>query len=113
MTQVPKIVHDRLRAALPSRTGTELAHPDADLLTAFAEQALSAVERDGVLEHLARCRDCRETVALALPAVDSVAAPIADDAGAVGATVSRPPASPKRIFAWPTLRWAALAAGVV
>jgi hypothetical protein len=113
MTQVPKIVYDRLRAALPGRTGTELAHPDADLLTAFAEQALSAVERDGVLEHLARCGYCRETVALALPAMESMAAPVAEDASKVGTMISRQRPQPKRIFAWPTLRWAALAAGVV
>lgn len=113
MTQIPKIVHDRLRAALSGQSGTESAHPDADLLTAFAEQALSAAERDGVLEHLARCGDCREAVALALPATESMPAPVADDAGEIGPVVSREPAQPRRIFAWPTLRWAALAAGVV
>jgi hypothetical protein len=116
MTQVPKIVHDRLRAAragLPSPTGTGLVHPDADLLTAFAEQALSATERDSVLEHLAHCGDCRETVTLALPATESVATPVANDTGAVETMVSPVRARPKPIFAWPTLRWAALAAGIV
>jgi|CZKY01.1.fsa_nt_gi hypothetical protein len=119
MTEVPKIVYDRLRAArperaLPGRALPERAHPDADLLTAFAEKALSTTERDGVLEHLALCGDCREVVALALPAADIVAAPIADDAGAVRATVSRAgtPAPHKLSFSWPSLRWAALAAGI-
>jgi hypothetical protein len=118
MTEVPKIVYDRLRAARPERTwpeqtGTELAHPDADLLTAFAEQALSVTERDGVLQHLALCGDCRETVALALPAVDGVAAPIADGVGAVRAAVSRAGAPHRLVFGWPHLRWAAVAAAVV
>jgi len=113
MTEVPKIVYDRLRAALP-----EQAHPDADLLAAFAEQALSTTERDGVLEHLALCGDCREVVALALPAADLAppqTAPQAADEAGVGATVSRAgaPAPHRLSFAWPTLRWAALAAGVV
>jgi hypothetical protein len=124
MTEVPKIVYDRLRAALPERAlpgralperlGPERAHPDADLLTAFAEKALSATERDGVLEHLALCGDCREVIALALPAADIVAAPIADEIDAVRATVSRAgaPAPHKLSFAWPSLRWAALAAGI-
>jgi hypothetical protein len=108
MTEVPKIVYDRLRAALPERT-----HPDADLLTAFAEQTLSTAERDGVLEHLALCGDCREVVALALPAADMVPRQTADDDG-VRTTVSRAGASAthKLTLAWPTLRWAALAAGV-
>jgi hypothetical protein len=124
MTEVPKIVHDRLRAAgtkpaLPGQTAPVQAHPDADVLTAFAEQALSATERDGVFEHLARCGDCRELVALALPAADIVAAPIAIETDADRATGSRAeaPAPHKLNFAWPTLawptlRWAALAAGV-
>ncbi len=106
MTEVPKIVHDRLRAALPNQA--EAPHPDADLLTAFAEQALSATEREGVLEHLARCGDCRELIALALPAVDTAPVPTMAEAERAGAPKPR-----KLSFAWPSLRWAALAAGVV
>jgi hypothetical protein len=121
---VPTIVYDRLRAAgakpaLPGQPAPEQAHPDADVLTAFAEQALSATERDGVLEHLARCGDCRELIALALPAADIGGAPIAVETAADRATGSRAgaPAPHKLNFAWPTLawpslRWAALAAGV-
>ncbi len=108
MTEVPKVVHDRLRAALPKQAGTGESHPDADLLTAFAEQALSTTEREGVLEHLARCGDGRELIALALPAVDTVATPVEAEAERAGATPQR-----KLTFGWPSLRWAALAAGVV
>ena len=114
MTEVPKIVYDRLRAALPDRAGPAQAHPEADLLTAFAEQALSATERDGVLEHLALCGDCREAIALALPAADMVAAPIATETEAVRATSIRAKSERNFLtaFGWPSLRWAALAAGV-
>lgn len=42
MTEVPKIVHHRLRAAMPAAELLEQMHPEADVLTAFAEQALSA-----------------------------------------------------------------------
>jgi hypothetical protein len=115
MTEVPKIVHHRLRAQAESVP----AHPDADLLAAFAEQALSASERESVLGHLALCGDCREVVALALPALDAVVAPGVTEAAAVRATVSRTesPKPRKLIFswqnlAWPNLRWAALAAGI-
>jgi hypothetical protein len=40
-------------------------HPDAESLSAFAEQALSDRERGQVLEHLAACGRCRQVVALA------------------------------------------------
>jgi hypothetical protein len=116
MTEVPKIVYDRLRAdrseqALPGPTAPEPAHPDADLLTAFAEQTLSATERDGVLEHLALCGDCREVVALALPDAGMMAPPTTADTEAVRATATLAwLSSPK--LAWPGLRWAALAAGI-
>src|SRR5258708_8094491 len=108
MTEVPKIVYDRLRAALPGQP-----HPDPDLLTAFAEQALSATERDGILQHLALCGDCRDVIALALPAADGVPSVIADE-DSVRTTVLRAgeAGSRKPGLAWPTLRWAALAAGV-
>ena len=46
-------------------------HPDAEVLSAFAEQALSAKERDDVLKHLAVCGRCREIVALACEAAGS------------------------------------------
>jgi len=122
-TIVPPIVYDRLRAAssperaLPERTGPEQAHPDADLLTAFAEQSLSATERDGVLEHLALCGNCREVIALALPAASIAAAPVATETEAVRATPilakdEKRGGLASRVFAWPSLPWAALAAGV-
>ncbi len=107
MTEVPKIVHDRLRAALPDQAAPGESHPDADLLTAFAERALSASEREGVLVHLARCGDCRELIALALPAAEPATVPAVAEASRAGAPPRR-----KLSFAWPTLRWAALAAGV-
>ena len=121
MTEVPKIVYDRLRAALPEhalplRTGPELAHPDANLLTAFAEQTLSPTEREGMLAHLALCGDCRDVIALALPAADIVAALIAAEGEAVRATAVPTKAERNWLnatkFAWPSLRWAALAAGI-
>ena len=40
-------------------------HPDAEMLGAFAEQALGGRERGEVLEHLAACGRCRQVVALA------------------------------------------------
>src|SRR5260221_13766211 len=100
MTDVPKIVHDRLRAALPSRilpggAEPEQVHPDADELTAFAEQALSATEREGLLQHLALCGDCREVVAVALPPAGIAAAPIVTDTDGIRTTVSKAKAPQK------------------
>jgi Photosynthesis system II assembly factor YCF48 len=118
MTEVPKIVHDRLRSGERQRATGEREHPEADLLTAFAEQALSVSERDGVLEHLAFCGDCREVIALALPADDSKAVRVAADAE-VAQPVGTPRGTLPRVavprwfnFEWPALHWAALTAGV-
>ena len=75
LAEIPKIAQRRLQN---EQLGGEVAHPDADLLTAFAEQALPARERDQVLAHLARCTDCREVASLAgaaVPEPELVAAP--------------------------------------
>ena len=95
MQDVPKIVLERLKATAPV-----VNHPDADALTAFAEQSLPASERSTVLEHLARCSDCREVIALALPPTEEVTA---------AATL------PVRSgwLTWPVLRWGLVAAAIV
>jgi hypothetical protein len=49
-------------------------HPDADMLSAFAEHALGERERGEVLEHLAVCGRCRQVVALAREAAGAAAA---------------------------------------
>jgi len=61
MSDLPNIVRERLKTAPAG------LHPDPNLLGAFAEQALSDRERTQVLDHLARCGECREVVALATP----------------------------------------------
>lgn len=94
MPNVPQIVRERLKAAMPVGE-----HPDANVLTAFSEQSLPANERATVLEHLARCGDCRDIVALALPAMEEAGAAVV---------------VPRRGWlTWPTLRWGVVAAGVV
>lgn len=139
MTEVPKIVQDRLRAAqseaLPGRglsgesvprgtlpsTVPSLVHPDADLLTAFAEQALSTAERDNVLDHLALCGDCREVVVLAHPDATVGAALTSPDTEIETPAIPAESREPRKSrwnwlssphLAWRGLRWAALAAGV-
>jgi hypothetical protein len=94
MQNIPKVVRERLKSFAPTAL-----HPDANVLTAFAERTLGEDERGFVLDHLARCGDCRDIVALALPASDVTAAPV------------RVPAS--GWLTWPALRWGLVAAGVV
>jgi hypothetical protein len=94
MPSLPKIVRQRLRGP----TSVSDLHPDADLLTAFAEKSLQDPERARVTDHLARCGDCREIVALALAVIEDTTT-----AGVRPATVSRP--------AW-FLRWGVVAAGI-
>jgi len=94
----------------------EPAHPDPDVLTAFAEQALTAAEREGVLQHLARCGECRQLVALSVPPVESAPRPAAAEVSQLAVSVAgnaRGKSGGQRAwFTWPTLRWAALAAGI-
>jgi hypothetical protein len=54
------------------RNAEAAGHPDADQLSAFAEQALPAHERELTLRHLAECAHCREIVALSLPDEDEL-----------------------------------------
>lgn len=91
MQKVPKIVVSRMETAKSAE------HPAADLLTAFAEQSLTARERDSVMNHLAMCAGCREVMHLALPEVEEEIV------------------VPQRTswLRWPVLRWSAVAAGVV
>lgn len=60
MEKLSKFMISRL--ALRQQHGTD--HPDPDVLTAFTEGHLSSRERAGVLEHLGRCPECREVLAL-------------------------------------------------
>src|SRR5580765_844783 len=93
MQNVPNIVRERLKAApLPD-------HPDANVLTAFAERSLPDRERSRVLDHLALCGDCSDIVALALPATEPLPAPVTP--------------SPRGLLTWPTLRWRFVAASIL
>ena len=58
MESVRKLVSGRLK------TQSAGPHPDADLLSAFAENALPEAERKHLLAHLADCGGCREVVFL-------------------------------------------------
>lgn len=94
MEHAPKIVRDRLRAS-----AVAVDHPDADVLTAFSERTLPERERNQVLGHLAKCTDCREVIALALPADEPTLAVVHPTRG--------------KWLTWPRLRWGLVAAGVI
>lgn len=88
MDPLKKLVADRLKTPFAG------PHPDAEVLSAFAENALPASDRETVLQHLSTCSDCRDIVFLA--------APLAAESQQV---VSAP--KPRPVFA---LRWGTLAA---
>ncbi len=62
MSELSNALRQRLASGEAPRV-----HPDADTLTAYVEQLLSAPERSQVVEHLAGCRQCRDVLALSLP----------------------------------------------
>ena len=65
------------RRALKRSQKAPESHPDADLLTAFAEHSLTSREQEQVLGHLAVCATCRDLVALAgSPLVEPVPEPL-------------------------------------
>src|ERR1700685_559337 len=103
MNEVPKIVHQRLRVATPAREMLEQTHPDADVLTAFSEQALAASEREDVLQHLALCADCRDVVALALPEMAATFSPMEEERGVVGDRAASE--HRKNGFSWASTSW--------
>lgn len=96
MADVPNIVARRLRTAAKAEV-----HPDPDLITGFVERSLDPLEQTAMLKHLARCADCREVVALALPEQLD------------GAAASQVAPAPSAWLAWPVLRWGTVAACVV
>ena len=111
MCQVPRALKRLQAAAKPE------VHPDADVLTAFAENLLNERERLNVLGHLSACADCRELVSLAQPELPieqvevaaAAAAPMAATSSvATTATPARVRWSSKFIFGW-----AAVAASLV
>src|SRR6185437_300860 len=61
MDGVRKLVGERLKVQ------TAGPHPEAELLAAFTENALLPSECETVVDHLAKCSVCRDTVFLALP----------------------------------------------
>jgi hypothetical protein len=96
--KIPNIVRQRLAA---QQSAGE--HPDADLLTALAEQRLSGTERQNVLAHLSRCSACREIAAIAAPESDlSALLHVREVDGA----------SARPWWAIPTFQWGAAAAAV-
>ena len=109
MPGLPKIVLERLRAksAAPVSSGAPagpassqaVKHFDANLLAAFVEKTLTARERTEVLNHLAQCADCREVVALTVPAEVEVAQ-------------ATRLAARRGWSVWSALRWGALAAAL-
>jgi photosynthesis system II assembly factor YCF48-like protein/putative zinc finger protein len=70
MPELSNLLRQRLAAG---QTKGFLVHPDADTLTAYAEQSLSANERQNVVLHLAQCEECREVVALSQTVVPEMA----------------------------------------
>jgi hypothetical protein len=96
MTNFTDIVTRRLQVAPQPEE-----HPDANLLSGFAEKSLSSQDRLQLLEHLAQCGHCRDVVSLAAPN------PVAAEG-----TVLVPSHIPLWLR-WPILRWGALAACLV
>jgi len=103
MAEVPRIVRERLRSQVAAGE-----HPDANLLSAFSERGLSEQERAQVLDHLSRCPECREVLALSeLPQAE-------EERLVAAAAVGRAAAGASRSW-WrsPIVHWSALTAAAL
>jgi len=99
MQVIPNTVRQRLQAG-EDKVRSRQIHPDAEVLTAFAEYSLTECERAEVFDHVAQCGDCRDILFLAAPQTEAVQ--ILHKVPAHGGWLS-----------WPVLRWGALGACVV
>jgi hypothetical protein len=73
-----------MRSRLALRQQPPDGHPEAELLSAFAEGALSVPARTIVMAHLERCAECREILVLSMPESGPTLAPIEQRRPAVG-----------------------------
>src|SRR5437588_5960831 len=73
MSELSNLLRQRLGAPNSAEANGAGVHPDADTLTAYTEQLLSAAERQQVLKHLSACGECREVLALSQAEVPEVA----------------------------------------
>jgi hypothetical protein len=71
MPELSNLIRQRLGA-----TKAPATHPDADLISAYAEGGLRQSERAELTRHLAVCADCRELLALSLPEQAAATAPV-------------------------------------
>jgi len=103
MAEVPRIVRERLRSQVAAGE-----HPDANLLSAFSERGLTEQEREQVLDHLSRCPECREVVAL------SALLPVEEERLVAAAAVGRVSTGASRSW-WrsPIVHWSALTAAAL
>ncbi len=92
MDKLPKSARDRLQQSGPAG-----AHPDANVISAFVEGALTQRERAQVIEHLAQCAECRAVAGYALPE-SAVVAPIPVE---------------RTWMRWTVIRWGTLAVSAV
>ena len=101
MAEVPRIVRERLSEQVAAGE-----HPDANLLSAFAERALTEPERAQLLDHLSRCADCREVVALAAQSQ-------VEEEQLVPAAVPAAQAARRSWWRSPVIHWSALTAAAL
>jgi Putative zinc-finger len=99
---VNKSESNTLRQEL-ARSSQAGPHPDADLLSAFAEGALLDRERQQVLAHLASCAGCRQVLSIAVQAAPEPAAEL----------TPHPAPLPAHRPLQPWLIWAATAAVIL
>lgn len=92
MPELSTLLRQRLRAT----EDRALQHPDPDTLNAYVEELLPSPERERTLQHISRCSECRQVLALIMPET-AIAAESAQQERTIAAAVIAQPAK-----AWKT-----------
>lgn len=109
MPELSTLLRQRLRAT-EDRT---LQHPDPDTLNAYMEELLPAPERERTLQHLSRCTECREVVALAMTETVIAAESPQPEAPFAAAVIAKPRSRWKEWFRSPAFGLAGSVAATV
>lgn len=109
MPELSILLRQRLRAT-EDRT---LQHPDPDTLNAYVEELLPSPERERTLQHLSRCSQCREVMALIMPETAIAAEFVQQEAAIAAAVIARPGRAWREWFRSPAFGFAGSLAATV
>lgn len=109
MPELSTLLRQRLRAT-EDRT---LQHPDPDTLNAYVEELLPSPERERTIQHLSRCSQCREVMAMIMPETAIAAESAQQEVPIAAAVIAKPAKAWREWFRSPAFGFAGSLAATV